>query len=189
MYDLFGINDRAVTDAAEHAHLKVPMYDIYHSDQNDQWRYTLGRSGARPLLVIGLNPSTATQEKLDPTVTRVEKVAQQCEFDGFVMLNLYPVRATDPKDLPPRAGPVAYERNLEAIEKTVAQYPMPTIWAAWGTSVVNRPYLLRARDALHERLAQYQPQWRRFGDLTVNGHPRHPLYLDYSWTLEPYELA
>ena len=90
------------------------MYDIYHSDQNDQWRYTLGRSGARPLLVIGLNPSTATQEKLDPTVTRVEKVAQQCEFDGFVMLNLYPVRATDPKDLPPRADPVAYERNLGA---------------------------------------------------------------------------
>ena len=165
------------------------MYDIYHCDQNDQWRYTLGRSGARPLLVIGLNPSTATQEKLDPTVTRVEKVAQQCGFDGFVMLNLYPERATDPKDLPPKADSVAYERNLEAIEKTVAQYPTPTIWAAWGTSVVNRPYLLRARDALHERLAQYQPQWRRFGDLTVNGHPRHPLYLDYSWTLEPYELA
>ena len=87
------------------------MYDIYHSDQNDQWRYTLGRSGARPLLVIGLNPSTATQEKLDPTVTRVEKVAQQCGFDGFVMLNLYPVRATDPKDLTPKVDAVAYERN------------------------------------------------------------------------------
>ena len=165
------------------------MYDIYHPDRDDQWRYTLGRSGARPLLVIGLNPSTATQEKLDPTVTRVEKVAQQCGFDGFVMLNLYPVRATKPQDLPTKPDPVAYERNLEAIEKVVAQYANPTLWAAWGEMVVDRPYLLRARDALHERLAQYQPQWRRFGELTVNGHPRHPLYLDYSWTLEPYELA
>ena len=189
MYDLFGINDRAVTDAAEHAHLKVPMYDIYHSDQNDQWRYTLGRSGARPLLVIGLNPSTATQEKLDPTVTRVEKVAQQCGFDGFVMLNLYPVRATKHQDLPSKADPVAYERNLETIEKVVAQYANPTLWAAWGETVVDRTYFLRARDTLHERLAQYQPQWRRFGELTATGHPRHPSRLNYAWTLEPYELA
>ena len=165
------------------------MYDIYNSDQNDQWRYTLGRSGARPLLVIGLNPSTATQEKLDPTVTRVEKVAQQCGFDGFVMLNLYPVRATKPQDLPSKADPVAYERNLETIEKVVAQYANPTLWAAWGETVVDRTYFLRARDTLHERLAQYQPQWRRFGELTATGHPRHPSRLNCAWTLEPYELA
>ena len=165
------------------------MYDIYNSDQNDQWRYTLGRSGARPLLVIGLNPSTATQEKLDPTVTRVEKVAQQCGFDGFVMLNLYPVRATDPQDLPSKPAPMACERNLEEIEKIVAQYPNPTIWAAWGELVMNRPYLYRTRDQLFQRLAKYNPQWRRFGELTANGHPRHPRGLSYSWTLEPYELA
>lgn len=170
-------------------HLKVPMYDIYHPDHNNQWRYTLGRSGSKPLLVIGLNPSIATPEKLDPTVTRVEKVAQQCGFDGFVMLNLYPVRDTKPQNLPPKADPVAYKRNLEEVEKVVAQYANPTIWAAWGASVVDRPYLLRARDALYERLAQYQPQWRRFGDLTAKGHPRHPVHLSYSWTLEPYELA
>ena len=163
------------------------MYDLYHSDQDDQWRYVLGRSGANPLFIIGLNHSTATQEKLDQTVTRVEKVAQQSGFDGFVMLNLYPVRATNPQDLTEKADPVAYERNLEEIEKIVAQYPKPTIWAAWGEIVVKRPYLTRARDALYQRLEKYAPQWRRFGELTVNGHPRHPLYLDYSWTLEPFE--
>lgn len=165
------------------------MYDIYHPDQNNLWRYTLGRSGSNPLLVIGLNPSTATPEKLDPTVTRVAKVAQQCGFDGFVMLNLYPVRATKPNDLPPKADPIAYERNLEEIEKVVAQYPSPTIWATWGESVVNRPYLLQARDALHKRLQSHTPQWRRFGDLTASGHPRHASRLNYAWTLEPYELA
>jgi len=165
------------------------MYDIYHCDRDDQWRYTLGRSGANPLLIIGLNPSTATQEKLDPTVTRVEKVAQQSGFDGFVMLNLYPVRCTDPDDLSSNADAEAYERNLEEIEKVVAQYPTPTIWAAWGTTVEQRPYLTRARDELFQRLEKYAPQWRRFGEPTAKGHPRHPLYLDYSWTLEPYEPA
>ena len=165
------------------------MYDIYHSEHDDQWRYTLGTIGNHPLITVGLNPSTATQEKLDNTVTKVEKVARQCGFDSFIMLNLYPVRATDPKDLSPKADPMAYERNLEEIEKVVAQYPSPTLWAAWGESVMDRPYLLRARDALYERLAQYQPQWRRFGDLTVTGHPRHASRLNYAWTLEPYELT
>jgi len=165
------------------------MYDIYQCDRDDQWRYTLGRTGTNPLLIIGLNPSTATQEKLDPTVTRVEKVAQQCGFDGFVMLNLYPVRATYPKDLTPEVDADAYKRNLEAIEKVVAQYPTPTIWAAWGETIKQRPYLTRARDDLFQRLKKYAPKWRRFGELTVNGHPRHPRSLDYSWTLEPYEPA
>ena len=105
------------------------------------------------------------------------------------MLNLYPVRATKPQDLPSKADPVAYERNLETIEKVVAQYANPTLWAAWGETVVDRTYFLRARDTLHERLAQYQPQWRRFGELTATGHPRHPSRLNYAWTLEPYELA
>ena len=165
------------------------MHDIYHPDKNDQWRYTLGQSGKRPLITIGLNPSTATQTKPDATVTRVKKVAQQCGFDGFIMLNLYPVRATQFQDLPPTADVEAYEKNLDEIEKVVSQYATPTLWAAWGESIESRPFFLSARDSLHERLAKYQPQWRRFGELTASGHPRHPSRLSYSWKLEPFELA
>ena len=80
------------------------MYDIYSNANDDQWRFTLGRCGSRPLLTIGLNPSTATQERADPTVARVERIAEEKgfggRFDGFVMLNLYPVRATDFRELP-----------------------------------------------------------------------------------------
>ena len=51
--------------AKENTHLKGTMYEIYHSEHDDQWRYTLGTIGKRPLITIGLNPSTATQEKLE----------------------------------------------------------------------------------------------------------------------------
>lgn len=164
------------------------MYDIYSSDNKDQWRYTLGKSGKRPLVIIGLNPSTATQEKGDPTVTRVERVAQQEGFDGFVMLNLYPVRATDYRKLPVKANPDAFAKNLDAIEGVVAGLKKPTIWAAWGASVLHHGFFLKARDELYERLAKYKPQWRRFGSLTANGHPRHPVYLSYSWQLGPFDI-
>ena len=164
------------------------MYDIYSNDNNDLWRYTLGKSGKKPLFIVGLNPSTATREKGDPTVTRVERVAKDAGFDGFVMLNLYPVRATKYQDLPVKADAQAYAKNLDAIEEAVSTVKKPVIWAAWGQSVLHHGFFLKARDELYGRLAAHHPQWKRFGELTIGGHPRHPSRLNYSWSLEPLDI-
>lgn len=164
------------------------MFDVYRSDNGDRWRYLLGISGSNPLLTIGLNPSTATQEKADPTVARVRRVAELHGFDGFTMMNLCAVRATDYRALPSKTNAEAYQRNLECIEEMVASHPSPTIWATWGQPVVHHTYFLRARDELYRRLAQYEPVWVRLGTLTATGHPRHASRLDYSWQLEPFEI-
>lgn len=165
------------------------MYDIYWNAQNDQWRYALGKSGSNRLLTIGLNPSTATQEKLDTTVSKVERVAANNGFDGFIMLNLYPVRATDYEELPESANRTAYRENLNAIEEIVAEEKTPIIWAAWGESIKARPYFTEAICDLSVRLAKYQPNYLHFGPLTHAGHPRHPSRLDYSWNLAPFEIS
>jgi hypothetical protein len=164
------------------------MYDIYHSDEKDKWRYTLGRAGKKSLLTIGLNPSTATQEKADTTVAKVERVAGNGGFDGFIMLNLYPVRATDYHRLPAKANAAAFEKNINAIEEAVASQPKPVIWAAWGDSVEYHAYFIEARDLLAQRLAKYKVRWLHYGDLTVKGHPRHPSRLSYEWTFSPFKL-
>jgi len=164
------------------------MFDIYHSDEGDKWRYTLGRAGRPSLFVVGLNPSTATAEKSDPTVSRVAKVSELHGYSGFTMLNLYPVRATDYRTLPAKVDKVAFERNLEVIEQVVGEQLEPTIWAAWGEPVTHHGYFLRARDELARRLAMYRPKWVRFGGLTAAGHPRHASRLNYDWRFEPYEV-
>ena len=64
--------------------------------------------------MIGLNPSTATRDKSDTTVAKVEAVARRNGHDGFVMLNLYPLRATKPSTLPQRANATQLRRNLDA---------------------------------------------------------------------------
>jgi hypothetical protein len=163
------------------------MYDIYSNDQGDKWRYTLGKAGRKPILTIGLNPSTATQEKADTTVAKVEQVALNNGYDGFVMLNLYPVRATDYRDLPPKVNAVAFARNLDAIEEVVSAQSKPVIWAAWGTSVDYHPYFQEARDQLQARLSKYKAKWVHFGDLTADGHPRHPSRLSYGWEFSSYK--
>lgn len=163
------------------------MYDIYTFAQNDAWRFTLGKSGKRTLFTVGLNPSTATREKSDPTVARVEKVARNNGFDSFVMLNLYPVRSTDFRKLPSKVDARAFEANLRHIEETVAAHKGAAVWAAWGASVLHHGFFVDSCVDLIRRLEPYNVKWLRFGEPTREGHPRHPSRLDYSWSFSPLD--
>lgn len=58
--------------------------DIYQCTDQDDARFTLGRRGKKNLLVIGLNPSKADEQKPDPTLRRVLGYASRNGFDGFV---------------------------------------------------------------------------------------------------------
>jgi len=165
------------------------MYDIYSNARGDAWRFTLGRSSKNPLLAVGLNPSTATQEKADTTVAKVERVAERAGYDGFVMLNLYPVRATDYRTLPTKVNKEAFETNLREIEELVATVQAPTLWAAWGNCVSHHGYFVKARDELFRRLERYRARWVCFGPPTDQGHPRHPSRLQYAWEFRPYRLS
>ena len=165
------------------------MYDIYSNSRKDAWRFTLGRSGERKLLTIGLNPSTATKEKSDPTVARVQKVAEMNGFDGFIMLNLYPVRATDYRTLPPKVDKEAFLENLQRIEAVVASEQKPTVWAAWGESILYHDFFVHACVELFSRLQSHDVNWVRFGAMTASGHPRHPSRLAYAWRFSPLEVV
>jgi hypothetical protein len=165
------------------------MYDIYTSNHNDSWRYTLGKSGSRKIIVIGLNPSTATKEKSDPTVAKVAGVALRNGFDGFAMLNLYPIRSTKYKDLPHEVDDRAFSENLNRIEAFVGTEPRPVIWAAWGESIYARSYFTAAAKELLARLEKHSPTWQHFGPLTRSGQPRHPSRLQYAWTFSPLDTV
>ncbi|MDD2721873.1 MAG: DUF1643 domain-containing protein [Gallionella sp.] len=163
------------------------MYDIYSSAQNDLWRFTLGKSGKRNLITIGLNPSTATKEKSDTTIAKVEKAARQAGFDGFVMLNLYPVRSSDFNALPLDVNAEAFERNLAEIEAVVVSQSKPVVWAAWGESILARKFFVAASKELFVRLEKHGTSWQQFGLLTQSGHPRHPSRLHYAWKFSPFD--
>jgi hypothetical protein len=165
------------------------MYDIYSNAQDGQWRFTLGKSGKRTLIVIGLNPSTATKEKSDTTIAKVEVAANQAGFDGFVMLNLYPVRSTDFNALPKEVNTEAFAANMVKIEAVVAAESEPVIWAAWGENIMAREFFVAASKELFTRLEKYGALWQRFGSLTQTGHPRHPSRLHYAWKFSSFDTV
>lgn len=82
--------------------------DIYKGDADN--RFLLGQEGSNMLLVVGLNPSIADDNVADRTMVRVEKIAKFNNFDGFLMVNLYPQRTPIPDELDT-------EKNNQIFEK------------------------------------------------------------------------
>ena len=164
------------------------MYDIYANAENDLWRFWLGRGGNRTLFTIGLNPSIATKEKSDTTIAKVDCVAKRTGFDGFVMLNLYPVRATDYNALPQEANHEAFSMNLAKIEELLVSNPSPVVWVAWGENILARKFLIAACRELFDRFEKYNAPWQHFGPPTRSGHPRHPSRLHYKWEFAPFDM-
>ena len=75
-------------------------FDIHDKTESEEKRFILGTSGQPKLFVFGVNPSIANKEESDTTITKVETFSRNNGFFGFVMLNLCPLRSTNPNELP-----------------------------------------------------------------------------------------
>ena len=60
----------------------------YYKDKN--CRYLIRTVGEKPLICIGLNPSSATPSKTDNTFRRLQNIANFNDFDSIIVFNLYP---------------------------------------------------------------------------------------------------
>ena len=142
---------------------------------DDTERFILGESGANPIICFGINPSTANDIKYDPTILKIRKIASENNCDGWVMLNLYPQRATNPNDMHKKADNDLKIKNYEVIRSVFNIYPNALTLASWGNAIEKRKYL---KDCLKEILAiAPDRKWVCRGKLTVKGNPRHQLYV------------
>jgi hypothetical protein len=148
----------------------------------------LGSSGQKPLFVIGLNPSTADDKEADRTIKRVMGFAEGNGFDSFVMLNLYPQRATYPTDLDFQIDNSKLDENISEILKVVDCYSTSTILAAWGTSISIRGYFKTCIKQLFVSINHRNINWVKIGESTKEGHPRHPLYAPYALPLNEFDI-
>ena len=156
--------------------------------KDESIRFVLKKEGNKSLYIIGLNASAADENKPDPTVRRAMGIAVANGFDGFVMFNLYPLRATDPKDLPEADEQKLVKRNITAIKQELGGVSQPTIVAAWGDNITKRAYFGECLQSIIRSIAAQGATWKRIGDLTKAGHPRHPLYVEGSAELSNFDV-
>jgi len=136
------------------------------------YRYALYRrwDDALPNLVwIGLNPSTADEIIDDPTVRRIVDFSKAWNYGGAVLLNLFGLRATDPKDLRTASDPVG-PANDAALTKLCEGHEVILAWGVHGG--------LHGRDeTVTDLLRTANPRQVYCLGRTKGGHPKHPLYL------------
>lgn len=146
-----------------------------------RYRYRLWRhwDASRPRVAfVMLNPSTADARRDDPTIRRCIGFARRWGFGGVEVVNLFALRAPDPRALRVAADPVgpANDRYLRRTLRSVSH-----IVLAWGTDRM-------ARRSSGARLLFSRRRSRCLG-LTRSGEPRHPLYLRGDARLVPVRAS
>lgn len=182
--------DRALEESA----YPNPDYDItkwiYVPNNYSEYRYILGTRGEKPLICVGINPSTAAPDDLDNTLKSVERVALHNGYDSFLMFNVYAQRATDPDDMERTYNRQLHAQNMKAFDYALSldRAGAPAVWAAWGTIIEKRDYLSGCvRDMIAVGKAR-GARWYSAGKKSKKGHPHHPLYLRKDSLLEEFDV-
>ncbi len=162
---------------------------IYVPDFYTEYRYILGTRGRNPLICIGINPSTAEPDNLDPTLQSVRRIADGNGFDSFIMFNVYAQRATRPQDMERTRNEALHRENMAAFDYILRGCEgAPAVWAAWGNIIETRKYLKDCVLDMIEIGARRGAKWYSAGKRSVKGHPHHPLYLRKDSGLDPFDV-
>jgi len=142
-----------------------------------------GRSRRRRRFVfVGVNPSTADHVNDDATIRRLGGFALRYHCSELYVVNLFSLRATDPKRLLANGDEAS---NYEAWETAIATKHV-LVALGWGRldklPVVVRPAARRRVEHLLGMLAKRRVRPYCLG-VTKDGDPKHPLYLASSTSL------
>ncbi len=140
-----------------------------------RWRYELWRrwSPGPYCPFIGLNPSTADERILDPTVRRCIDYAKRWGYGALCMTNIFAWRDTDPQDMMKAEEPIG-EKNDETLIRISKDAGV--VIAAWGCHGSYRDRAKRVLEIIPNLCAL---------KLNSDGSPAHPLYLRKSLVPTP----
>jgi len=153
-------------------------------EATDESRYILGELGTKNIICIGINPSIASPEKLDPTSRIIKKKSLELGYNGWLIINIYPQRATKPSDLKREMDEDDHKRNIHYIKNITCVGD--TVWAAWGSTINKRKYLRECMIDVCSLILD--KQWISIGPLSIDGHPHHPLFVTEKTTPEEFDI-
>jgi len=163
---------------------------IYETNEDNSARFALGQvfdTDGKTLLCFGINPSTACPTCLDNTIRKLISISKNNGYDNWIMLNVYPQRATNPADIHLQSDERLIVQNLQHIKSIIEKYPNSDVLLAYGNLISKRSFLKKClNDILLELIKTYDKKLKII-KLTKNGNPVHPLYQSNSAKLCDYD--
>lgn len=161
---------------------------IYQNSPDNQARYVLGTKGSNPLIVMSINPSVGSPTVDSPTLGTVRHIAADYGYDSWIILCLYPQRATHLNELDYLTNQDWVNENFKVINEVLSQYPDHKIWAAWGTHYKQRDYFPQMLSEIVKIADRYHDTWMHYGPLDEGGTPAYCLYLDKGEGWYPFDV-
>ena len=131
------------------------------------------------VVFIGVNPSTADHKIDDPTIRRLKCFTHDWGYGQFSIVNVFGLRSKTPTALANAPDPIG-ARNDWWIHNEVSDADL--IVVMWGDEGKVPPMLRYRFNVVNDMLTSA----KCFGR-TKHGHPKHPLYLTSTTTLEHWK--
>ena len=132
------------------------------------WDYELPK-----VLFIMFNPSEANQKEDDPTIRRVIDFSTRWGFGGVYVGNIFSYISKDPKNIK-IVNPHFNHKNIKSIVKMEKDSSKTIL--AWGNNAITPKWIKRVvKDP-------------NYIELSVNGIPKHPLYLKKKLKYKRFEF-
>jgi hypothetical protein len=148
-----------------------------------KYRYTLTRIWdvrAPVACWLLLNPSTADERKLDPTLRRCFGFSRSWGFGGMLVANIFAFRSPHPGKVYAASDPIG-PQNDQHIRRLVRK--ADKVIVGWGV----HGQLGGRADSVRALLSRCQIEAWCLGR-TKDSHPKHPLYVASSTELVRFEL-
>lgn len=166
-------------------------------DAERRYRYRLSRvwdAGRDRCCFVLLNPSLADARAEDPTLRRCVSFARRWGFGAVEIVNVFALRATDPRDLyggrasvdEPVRDPVGQGNTFALL---AAARAAALVVAGWGNHAARVLAPERDRAAEVRRTLSEAGVALHALRLTKAGHPGHPLYVRATTTPQPYAAS
>jgi hypothetical protein len=137
----------------------------------EYYRYAIGKKTGNMLVTICMNPSAANDEMSDKTVNRIINASIELGYDGWMVFNTYPERATDSANLDEYNKELS-EKNLAVIRENIIENKIKEVWGAWGN--LNQKALKEGKNDILALFKELDVKIFHFDEPTKRGEPRHP---------------
>lgn len=134
---------------------------------------------------FGVNPSTASPEQLDNTIRSIQRISFGRGFESWIMLNVYPQRATKPNDLDFILNNELHRKNITFINEILIK--STSVFEAWGNIIGIIAYLKCCIKEIFEISRRNDCKWFKFGENAKLYNPRHPLCLKKDIDIQEFD--